>query len=214
MGVIDKIFAELSGNPLLWYVLKVFEESVAIDRVILVLSETNLDRGSRLVEEGRFSKVAAVCAGGDRRQDSVSKGLTRLTDCGWVVVHDGARPCVTPLLIEKGLEAARETGAAVAAVPVKDTVKMVDRSGTVVSTPPRQDVWIAQTPQVFRFDIIERAYREAREEVTDDAMLVESLGYKVMVYMGSYENLKVTTPEDMAMAESIMQRRNAGRRGV
>ncbi len=214
MGAIDKMFAEVAGRPLLWHVLKVFQESVVIDTVVLVLSEMNLDRGTRLAEEARFTKVTAVCRGGERRQDSVAEGLKKLSGCTWVVIHDGARPCVSPLLIEQGLDAARETGAAVAAVPAKETVKIVDASGAVVNTPPRRDVWIAQTPQVFRFDIIDRAYREARREVTDDATLVESLGYKVKVYMGAYENLKVTSPEDIALADSILRRRDAGRRGV
>jgi len=211
MKGVDKVFAAVLGRPLLWHVLKVFEESICIDKVVVVLSETNMERGVRLVQDSGFAKVVAVCRGGDRRQDSVREGLTKLGGCDWVIVHDGARPCVTPLLIEQGLEAARETGAAVAAVPANETVKIVDAKGIVVTTPSRRDVWVAQTPQVFRFDIIERAYKESSEEVTDDAMLVEALGYPVKVYMGSYDNLKVTMPEDVTLAENILGRGDAGR---
>ncbi len=214
MKGVDKLFAAVLGRPLLWHVLKVFEESVCIDRVVVVLSETNMERGARLVEDSEFVKVVGVCRGGDRRQDSVREGLAKLSGCEWVVVHDGARPCVTPVLIEQGLQAVRETGAAVAAVPAKETVKIVDAKGIVVTTPSRGDVWVAQTPQVFRFDIIERAYKESGEEVTDDAMLVEALGYAVKVYLGSYDNVKVTMPEDVALAENILGRRNARRHGL
>ena len=99
-------------------------------------------------------------------------------------------------------------------MPAKDTIKILNAGGAIVHTPPRNNVWIAQTPQVFRFDIIERAYREVRQDVTDDSTLVESLGYQVKVFMGSYENLKVTTPEDIALAESILERRDAGGRRI
>ena len=214
MGDTDKIFTPVAGKPLLWHVLRVFQECVTIDMVVLVLSETNLEMGEALVQREPFSKVIAVCPGGERRQDSVAAGLSRLKACDWVMVHDGARPCVTPLLVEQGLEAARETGAAIAAVPAKDTIKILNAGGAIVHTPPRNNVWIAQTPQVFRFDIIERAYREVRQDVTDDSTLVESLGYQVKVFMGSYENLKVTTPEDIALAESILERRDAGGRRI
>jgi 2-C-methyl-D-erythritol 4-phosphate cytidylyltransferase len=215
MGAIDKIFTTLAGKPLLWHVLSVFQECHAVDMVALVLAEANIEPGKRLVEQGHFRKVTAVCPGGDRRQDSVAAGLSHLKGCTWVIVHDGARPCITSSLIEQGLEAAaRHTGAAVAAVPAKETVKIVDASGTIVHTPPRNDVWIAQTPQVFRFDIIEQAYSQNRQDVTDDATLVEALGHQVRVFMGAYENLKVTTPEDIALAESILKARDAGRHRV
>jgi len=178
----------------------------------VVLGEASVERGLRLVEESGFSKVTAVCAGGQRRQDSVAEGLRRLAGCDWVVIHDGARPCVTVDLIERGLGEAQQTGAAVAAVPLKETVKVVDAEGEIENTPRRESLWAAQTPQVFRFDLIAEAHRMVRQEVTDDASLVETLGYKVRVYMGLYDNIKVTTPEDLALAETIIRMRDEGRR--
>ena len=113
---------------------------------------------------------------------------------------------MTEDLIQQGLEAARETGAAVAAVPVTDTIKMADIDRIVHQTPPRQNLWAVQTPQVFRFDIITEAYRQAKDEVTDDASLVEQLGYPVKLYPGSYNNIKVTTPDDLALAQALWQK--------
>jgi len=211
MGGVDKIFLSLAGKPLLSHVLDVFQECTMVDQIVIVLNETSLERGRRLVEEGGFSKVIGICPGGERRQDSVAEGLKRLEGCQWVVVHDGARPCLTLDLIEKGLEEAQQTGAAIAGVPVKETIKIVEAERTIQDTPRREDLWAAQTPQVFRFDIIREAYRQRKGEVTDDASLVEALGYKVRIYMGSYDNIKVTTSEDLALAEIILRKRNESR---
>jgi 2-C-methyl-D-erythritol 4-phosphate cytidylyltransferase len=128
------------------------------------------------------------------------------------MIHDAARPLVTEELIKKGLEAARETGSAVAAVPVTDTIKMADEDMLVQGTPPRGNLWAVQTPQVFRFDIITEAFRKVDYEVTDDSRLVEQLGHKVKLYMGSYDNIKITTPQDLGLAEILWQRRS-GRAG-
>jgi 2-C-methyl-D-erythritol 4-phosphate cytidylyltransferase len=203
----DKIFVPLAGKPLLAHVIDVFQKCTVVDQIVLVLNEANLEQGRRLVGEQGFSKVAEVCPGGERRQDSVGEGLNRLTNCQWVVIHDGARPCLSLDLIEQGLREARQSGAAIAAVPVKETVKIVEAGGMIQQTPSRDSLWAAQTPQVFRFDIIMEAYRQGRGEVTDDAALVEALGYKVKVYMGSYDNIKVTTQEDLALAEIILKKR-------
>ncbi|MFC1966929.1 2-C-methyl-D-erythritol 4-phosphate cytidylyltransferase, partial [Chloroflexota bacterium] len=117
---------------------------------------------------------------------------------------------VTVDLIDRGLEAATETGAAIAAVPVTDTIKVAGDDGFVQGTPPRQNLWAIQTPQVFHFDIIAEAYRQAKYEVTDDARLVEQMGHRVKLYMGSYDNIKVTTPEDLALAEILVQKHKTG----
>ncbi len=210
MGDMDKLFALLGGKPVLARVIDVFQRCDSIDQIIVVLSEQNLEQGRRLVVEHSWSKVTDVCLGGRRRQDSVGNGLSRLNDCNWVVIHDGARPLVTVDLIDRGLEAAIETGAAIAAVPVTDTIKVAGDDGFVQGTPPRHNLWAVQTPQVFRFDIIAEAYRQAKYEVTDDARLVEQLGHKVKLYMGSYDNIKVTTPEDLALAEILLQRHKTG----
>ncbi len=201
MGNIDKIFAQLGGTPVLARTVDVFDQCPLIDEIAIVLSQSNIDRGRRLVEEKGWSKVAAVCRGGERRQDSVQEGLKRLSGCQWVVIHDGARPFVQADLIERGLAEAQESGAAICAVPVTDTIKVVGTDNHVLETPTRESLWMAQTPQVFRFDILERAHRQAEGEASDDATLVERLGYKVKVYMGSYDNIKVTTPQDLVLAE-------------
>ena len=212
MDGVNKIFAAVAGKPVLWQVLQIFQGCGVVDQAVVVLNEASVERGLRLVEEGKFSKVVAVCAGGQRRQDSVAEGLKRLDGCSWVVIHDGARPCLTVDLVEQGLREARLTGAAIAAVPLKETVKVVDSEGVIASTPRRESLWAAQTPQVFRFDLITEAHRMVDGEVTDDASLVEALGHKVKVYMGSYDNIKVTTPEDLALAETILRMRNESRR--
>ncbi len=204
MGGVDKVLALLGGKPVLAWVIDAFQGCNLIDQMVVVVSEQNLEWCRQLVTEQGWSKVAEVCLGGKRRQDSVMAGLSRLSHCDWVVIHDGVRPLVTGDLIEHGIEAARETGAAVAAVPVTDTIKVAGDNRIVHQTPLRQNLWAVQTPQVFRFDIITEAYHRAKGEVTDDASLVEQLGYKVKLYMGSYDNIKVTTPNDLALAEWIL----------
>ena len=204
MGGIDKVFAQLGGEPLLAKIVTVFQNCPPVDRIVIVLARKSLAQGRKLVKDYGWSKVVAVCAGGLRRQDSVREGLRRLADCDWVVIHDGARPFVDADLIQRGLIAARQSGAAIAAVPVKDTVKIVSRRRFVQQTPARQSLWAAQTPQVFRYNLIAEAYRQVDCEVTDDAALLEQLGHKVEVYMGSYQNIKVTTPDDLAIAKVFL----------
>ncbi len=205
MGGVDKVFALLGGRPVLAWVIDMFQRCSVIDRVVVVVNEQSLKRCRQLVDGEGWSKVSDICAGGKRRQDSVMAGLGRLNQCQWVIIHDGARPMMTEDLIYRGLVEARETGAAVAAVPVTDTIKVVEEGGLVQQTLPRHNLWAVQTPQVFRFDIINEAYRRVKSEVTDDASLVEQLGYKVKLYMGSYNNIKVTTPGDLALAEVLWQ---------
>ena len=207
MGGLDKVFAPLGGKPILARVVDAFEECHSVHQVVVVVSKQNMEGCRQLAAEQGWSKVTGVCPGGERRQDSVAAGLSQLSNCDWVVIHDGARPLVTVDLIEQGLVEARETGAAVAAVPVTDTIKVAGDDKIVHQTPPRHNLWAVQTPQVFRLDIIAEAYRQAKGEVTDDASLVEQLGYKVKLYMGAYDNIKVTTPDDLALAELLWQKR-------
>ncbi len=202
MGDIDKLFAPLEDKPLLAWSVDACQRCSLVEQVVVALNDKNLALGQRLKEQRGWSKVA-ICAGGARRQDSVREGLGKLKGCDWVMIHDGARPFLTLGLIENGLEAARETGAAVAAVPVKDTIKLVDGSGLVKETLERDELWAIQTPQIFKFDMIAQAYEELRTEVTDDAAAVEQLGYKVRLYPGDQNNIKVTTPEDLALAQVI-----------
>ncbi len=202
MNGIDKVLASLGGRPVLSYVLSAFDSCKSVDQIILVVNEKSLEACQKLV--AGLSKPIDVCTGGKRRQDSVAAGLKQLKKCDWVIIHDGARPLVTKELIEEGLKAAQETGAAVAAVPVTDTIKVADDDRIVHQTPPRQNLWAVQTPQVFRSDIITKAYQQA-PEVTDDAALVEQAGYKVKLYMGSYDNIKITTPQDLLVAEALIE---------
>ena len=207
MKGVDKIFAPLAGRPLIAWTLDAFQECDAVHRVVLVLSRANLERGWALLAQGCWPKVAFLLAGGRRRQDSVRAGLSALEGCRWAIIHDGARPFVTGELIEEGLKEARISGAAVAAVRAKDTVKAVDSKGVVLKTLPREDLWLVQTPQVFDYELIRQAHRLTGQHVTDDAMLVERQGRQVRVYPGSYENIKVTTSEDLAVAEFLAVRR-------
>ncbi len=211
MEGVDKVFAPLAGKALLAHVLRVFQDCPLVDEVVVVVGAAGLERGRELVKTEGFSKVVALCLGGERRQDSVAQGLRQLGDCRWVVIHDGARPCVTADLIERGLDEAGQTGAAVAAVPVKETLKVVDEELVIRDTPKRGNLWLAQTPQVFRFDIMIQAHQRVKDEVTDDAAMAEALGHRVRVYMGSYGNVKVTTPEDLALAEIILRERRESR---
>ncbi len=206
MGGVDKVFALLGGKPILARVVDAFQGCNPVDQIVVVLSEQNLERGQQLVTEQGWSKVSDVCVGGRRRQDSVAAGLRRLSNCDWVVIHDGARPLVTVDLINRGLEAAKETGAAVAAVPVMDTIKLAGDDRIVHQTLPRQNLWAVQTPQVFGIKIITEAYSRANGDVTDDASLVEQLGRRVKIYMGSYDNIKITTPDDLALAKVLWQK--------
>jgi 2-C-methyl-D-erythritol 4-phosphate cytidylyltransferase len=206
MGEVDKMFALLGGQPLLVQATIPFQQSPLIDQIVVVVSGERETHCRSLMAGEEWAKVSNVCLGGKRRQDSVVAGLALLENCEWAVIHDGARPLVTADLIERGLEAARETGSAVAAVPVTDTIKLADKDGTVYQTPPRQNLWAIQTPQIFHIKIIAQAYQKASEDVTDDASLVEKLGYKVKLYMGSYDNIKVTTPADLELAEILWRK--------
>jgi 2-C-methyl-D-erythritol 4-phosphate cytidylyltransferase len=202
MNGIDKVLAPLAGRPVISHVLSAFDSCKSIGQIVLVVNQKSLEACRKLI--AGLSTPVDVCLGGKRRQDSVAAGLKRLKDCDWVVIHDGARPLITKALIEDGLEAAKETGAAVAAVPVTDTIKIAGDDRIVHQTPPRQNLWAVQTPQVFLPGIITKAYQQAKGEVTDDATLVEQAGYKVKLYMGSYDNIKITTPQDLLIAEALI----------
>ena len=210
MGDVDKVFAPLLGKPLIAHTVAAFEKCPDVGEIVLVLHRDNLDRGRWLVEAEGWTKVKEVCAGGERRQDSVKEGLETLSPCRWVMVHDGARPCVTQDILQGGVQAAARTGSAIPAVPVSDTIKSVDEDGAVLGTAARETLRAVQTPQVFRYDLLLSAYRGGLDGVTDDASLVERLGHSVMVFDGSPENIKVTTPVDLLLAEAILRSRARG----
>ena len=202
----DKIFAPLGGRPLVGHCLDALEQSPQVNAVVLVLSAQGLDEGRRLVAGGAWSKVREVCRGGSRRRDSVARGVSLLSDHGWIVVHDGARPFLTPDMVARGLAEAAETGAAVAAVPVSDTIKAVDDGGTVTETLRRDSLRAVQTPQVFRRRLLVEAHEALADDFTDDAGMVERMGASVRVFSGSVRNIKVTTPDDLLVAEALLRR--------
>lgn len=202
MGTTDKIFASLGGKPVLAWSVDICQRCSLVKQIIITLNNNNLKPGQKLKEERAWTK-ATICLGGAQRQDSVREGIRKLKGCDWVIIHDGARPFLTLDLIQNGLEAVRETGAAIAAVPVKDTIKFTDDTGLITETPQRNKLWVGQTPQIFSFDIINKAYQKLTAEVTDDAAAVERSGHKVKIYPGDYNNIKISTPEDLALAEII-----------
>ena len=201
----DKLQARVLGRPVLAHTVQRFHDSRLVDRIVLVLHPDRVDDWRSAVRRHGWDRVSAVVPGGARRQDSVEAGLRALGPCEWVVVHDGARPCVTHEIIQRGLQAVAETGAAIAAVPATDTIKVIDQAHLVIDTPRRDSLWLVQTPQLFGYDILLRSYEELRGEVTDDASAVEQSGHRVKVFMGSYENLKVTTPADLALVEIFLR---------
>ena len=209
MGGVDKTFAPMLGVPLVAHTLDRFESSPSIGQIVLVLAEDSLDQGRKLVQERGYRKVTHVCAGGHRRQDSVRNGLEQLSACDWVMVHDGARPCLDEAMLQRGLEAAAAHGSAVAGVPVKDTIKLVTPDQMVSETPDRSLLWAAQTPQVFRYSLLLEAHRawpnNTAGDATDDAAMVETLGHPVKMFQGSYQNIKVTTAEDLIIAEAFLR---------
>jgi len=207
MGGGDKIWVSIGGRPLLAHTVSMFQFCSAVDKIALVLSSDRQKLGLSLIKGAHFGKVTEICFGGEERQQSVRAGLETLGPCEWVIVHDGARPLVTTKLIEQGLAAARQTGAATCAVPVHDTLKLVNDRHIVEKSLERNGLWLIQTPQVFRYDILVEAHRKAdgKTFASDDAALVERLGYEVKVFEGSYHNIKVTTPEDLVLAQMLLK---------
>jgi 2-C-methyl-D-erythritol 4-phosphate cytidylyltransferase len=215
MNGVDKVMAPLAGKPVLARALagkpvlaravEPFQNSELISRIIIVSSEINLDRVRQMAATEKWTKVSRICPGGKRRQDSVAAGLAQVESAEWVMIQDGARPLVTAGLIQRGLDSAQETGSAIPAVPVSDTIKIADDNMWITETPPRQNLWAIQTPQVFRFAIIKEAYARIKGDVTDDASLVEQLGYKVKLFPGSLDNIKITNPRDLVLAECLVK---------
>jgi 2-C-methyl-D-erythritol 4-phosphate cytidylyltransferase len=206
----DKLWTPLAGRFTLARTIDVFEASPIIDNIVLILNSERLDEVTKLCQQEGWSKITSIVEGGMRRQDSVRNGLESLAKLApttkWVMIHDGARPLVTPDILEAGLKSAQESYAAIAAVPVKDTIKQVQQ-GWISSTPDRSQLWAIQTPQVFSFPLIHHAYQTAplQQEFTDDAALLEHLGKRVAIFNGSYRNIKITTQEDLLIAEALIK---------
>ena len=206
----NKVLLELLGKPILVQTLLRFSECASVDDFIVVVGEEDVEKGTATLAKTGGLKPFRVVAGGSERQYSVRNGIAALhPDTEVVLVHDAARPLVSVKTIEAVVAEAWRSGAAIAAVRAKNTIKIVRGDGVVESTPERAKLWEVQTPQGFRRDILEEAYRRAEAESflgTDDAGLVERLGLPVRVVEGSYRNIKVTTPEDLWVVETFMQR--------
>ena len=208
---VQKQFLEIQGYPVLYYSLRCFQESPLIQDIILVTGEESISYcKEEIVQKYGFTKVSAVIPGGKERYDSVYAGLCECRDCEYVLIHDGARPFVTEEILKRGLQKVKETGACVIGMPSKDTVKLSDEEGYVKETPNRKCVWTIQTPQIFLYSLIREAHDSIRQKdmskITDDAMVVEQeTGAKVALAEGSYQNIKITTPEDMKTAEAFLE---------
>lgn len=218
----SKQFLMLGDRPVIWYPLQTIEQSGIIDRCILVTGAEDIDYVRReIVGKYHFLKVSAVVAGGRERWESVYRGLCRIAEEdmpeGYVFIHDGARPFLSEKILEDLYHEVCRSRACIAAVPAKDTVKIADQDGFIRQTPDRRKVWTVQTPQAFEKDLIIKAYQMFYEgvlsggtecSVTDDAMVVEKmLGVPVKTVVASYENIKITTPEDMDLAEALLVRK-------
>ena len=222
---VPKQFMELRDKPLIWYALNAVERSAVMDDCILVTGAQDISYVQQeIIGKYGFTKVDRVIAGGRERYESVARALEAIWNeemkvanrDGYVFIHDGARPFLTRQILEDTYAAAYAYGACAAAMPVKDTIKIADQEGYAVQTPNRSSVWMVQTPQVFETQLICRAYRKLMDQlprlqeqgvqITDDAMVVETmLNHRVKLVPASYENIKVTTPEDMRIAEAFLQ---------
>lgn len=210
-SVVAKQYLELNGKPVLYYSLKAFQNS-RVDEIIVVTGEEDIEFvKTEIIDRYNIRKVKAVVAGGKYRFSSVYNGLMSASDnTDYVFIHDGARPLVTPEMVEKLYEEVKQKKAVVAACPAKDTIKVVDENCKVISTPPRSSLWQVQTPQTFEYKLVKSAYNRLMESgdvsATDDAMVVETYG-EVPVYLvdTGYSNIKITTPEDMKLAEVLLE---------
>jgi 2-C-methyl-D-erythritol 4-phosphate cytidylyltransferase len=207
---VRKQYLRLSGRPILWWSVQAFQRSPSIGALVLVVPSQDLVRVQRQFEKPGARKPLKVVAGGATRADSVRRGLAAVpSEFRWIAVHDAVRPLVTPALIEEVLRGARAHKAAIAACPSKDTVKLANGRQTIARTLPRDSVWLAQTPQAFERGLLERAHQRGKHLIaTDDSQLVERLGVKVKLVLSPADNLKVTVPADLAIAQRLMKERS------
>ena len=208
----NKQYLEVGGKPILAHTLDIFDRCDAVSEVCLIVPEDDCAYACEMLDNMRFTKPVKVIPGGKERQDSVRNGLNSIYHCDIVMVHDGVRPFVTVDILNRCVEETILCGATVVAVPAKDTIKSVDEDRNVIETLERKKLWQIQTPQTFRYEILKEAFKKAYEDGfygTDEAMLVERLGHKVKVVDGDYRNIKITTPDDLIIAEAILKSREA-----
>lgn len=208
---ISKPFIPIFGKPILAYTIEKFEKCKLIDKIYLTVNSEEKELCSRnVIIKYNFSKVQELVDGGETRQDSVYNGLKALDkDTDIVVIHDGARPLIEETLIRDSIEKAQKYGAAIAAIPIKDTVKKSENNFFINKTLNREEIWRAQTPQTFKYDLILPAYHKAYKDkflATDDAAILERYGHKVKLIIGSEENIKITTPFDIIVAENFLKK--------
>ncbi len=210
---IHKQYLSLGGWPVLCHSLSAFETFSEVQEVILVTGKEEIPYcREQIVKAYGFQKVTKIIAGGAERYHSVFQGLRVVEKCDYVFIHDGARPFVDQPMLRRVLAGVRQYEACVVGMPVKDTIKVADRNGFAVQTPDRSSLWMIQTPQVFSYSLIKEAYerlmRSEERGVTDDAMVLERMtGHLVKLLEGSYENIKITTPEDLAIAQAFLRRK-------
>jgi len=207
---INKQFIAIDGKPILAHTIEKFEKCRYIDEIILVSKEEEIEYCRKeIVRKYKFNKVANIIRGGKERQDSIYNGILALNErTNIVLTHDGARPFIKIENIKDGILGVVENGACVVGVPVTDTIKVVKEDSNIESTPKRSMLWAAQTPQCFYKDLLIKGYESAIKEGfsgTDDSSIVERIGYDVKMIMGSYDNIKITTPEDIVLAESLFK---------
>ncbi|WWU56200.1 2-C-methyl-D-erythritol 4-phosphate cytidylyltransferase [Paraclostridium sordellii] len=207
---INKQFIKLDNKEIIAYTIDKFYINDEIDDIVVVIKKDEEDYFKKNILEKYKFKNIKIAYGGEERQDSVYNGIQKLDkNCEVVLVHDGARPFVTEEIINNSIQEAKKHNAVVVGVKVKDTIKVVGEEGNIVDTPNRKYLWSVQTPQVFKYDIITKAYENAYNENyygTDDAMLVEKIGYDVKMIEGSYDNIKITTQEDLNFGEQILRK--------
>ena len=214
---IPKQYMELNGYPVIYYSLKAFQDS-EVSSIVLVAGKEDVDYcRAEIVEKYHFDKVVKVVAGGAERYNSVYEGLKVIQGADYVLIHDGARPMLEQEIIRRSMDAVVQYDACVVGMPVKDTIKISDPEGFCQSTPPRNSLWMIQTPQTFSYELVKSAYErvfasiengEDVPQITDDAMMVEyATEVKVKLVQGDYENIKITTPEDLSIVSTYLKNR-------
>jgi 2-C-methyl-D-erythritol 4-phosphate cytidylyltransferase len=210
----DKLWADLGGRPVLAWSLATLATSPSVDRLVVVTVDDRLDDAWGLVGRTVPARLRGrTVRGGERRRDSVTAGLAALDGCHWVLIHDAARPFLSETVIARGLTEVQTTGACVAALPARDTIKRVGPDLVVRETPPREELWTVQTPQLFRRDLVVEALAATDDDATDEAALVERIGGTVRVFEGDTNCFKITTPDDLEIARALLslRARQAGR---
>lgn len=203
---LSKQFIEINEKPIIYYTLRAFEECEEINEIILVLPKDEINYFKDKIENRFNFKISKLIEGGKERQDSVYNALNSIENCDIVLIHDGARAFVSKRIIEDGIRYAKEFGAAAPGVMPKDTIKVKNLEGFSINTPDRSSLVAVQTPQCFKYDLIKEGHDRVKDEnisVTDDTMIAELLGKKVYLFEGDYKNIKVTTPEDLILAENL-----------